>query len=196
MQLCAGATRAKHTVHILMLNTIDALVSAVCFYFFGFGFAFGAADDGGGNTFIGNLDFALMNSGDTHWHLFFFHWAVVAAVVTITAGGMAERMRVEAYLLYAVYMSTLVYPIVAHWCDACTTAAAALSAASADVVPLPELPPATCTLECRLRAGCGRPTAGSARATPSRCSTSASLTLRAPRSCTCSAASLRLRATS
>lgn len=42
--------------------------------------------------------------------------AVVSAVVTIVAGAVAERCKMEGYLIYTVAMSTLVYPVAAHWC--------------------------------------------------------------------------------
>jgi ammonium transporter, Amt family len=108
--------RARNTVNILYKNIIDSLVGAVTFYFFGFGLAFGTAEGSEGIAFIGNGDIFLRATHvSDQWHIFFFHWAVVAAVVTIAAGAIAERCRVEAYIVYTVYMTTLVYPIIAHW---------------------------------------------------------------------------------
>ena len=34
---------------------------------------------------------------------------------TIVAGGMAERMKFSAYLIYSFIISALIYPIVGHW---------------------------------------------------------------------------------
>jgi Amt family ammonium transporter len=99
------------------MNTIDCCVTGVCFYLIGYGLAFGVPADGKGNGFIGTADFALSVSkiGGLHWHLWFFHWAVAAAVVTIAAGALAERCKMEGYLIYSAAISTFIYPVIAHW---------------------------------------------------------------------------------
>jgi ammonium transporter, Amt family len=106
------------------MNSIDCCVSGICFYLVGYGLAFGEALDGTSNGFIGTGDFALSLSklAGLQWHMWFFHCAFVSAVVTITAGALAERCKLEAYLLYTAATSTFIYPIFAHWC-ACFTLA-------------------------------------------------------------------------
>jgi Amt family ammonium transporter len=44
-----------------------------------------------------------------------FQAAFCGAAATIVAGGMAERMRFVAYLMYSFVISAVVYPIVGHW---------------------------------------------------------------------------------
>jgi Amt family ammonium transporter len=44
-----------------------------------------------------------------------FQAAFCGAAATIVAGGMAERMKFPAYLIYSFIISALVYPIVGHW---------------------------------------------------------------------------------
>ena len=97
---------------------MDGLIAGIFFYCFGYGLAFGSSnEDGTGNIFIGTGDFFLANTAKNGaWHYFFFHWAVVAAVATIVAGGIAERCRIEAYAIYTIWLSTIVYPVAAHWC--------------------------------------------------------------------------------
>ena len=95
---------------------MDGLIAGVVFYCFGYGIAFGTKD-GEGNAFIGSGDFFLADTAKSGaWVFFFFHWAVVAAVTTIVAGGIAERCRIEAYAIYTIWISTIVYPVAAHWC--------------------------------------------------------------------------------
>jgi ammonium transporter, Amt family len=108
--------RAKNTSNILLNNTIDCCVVAICFYLLGYGFAFGE-NNGKSNGFIGAGDFALKHT-QTHgmFHMFFFQWAVASAAVTIAAGALAERCKMEGYIIYTVIMATFVYPICAHWC--------------------------------------------------------------------------------
>lgn len=118
VQLCAGCVRSKNTVNILYKNTMDSLIAGVAFYCLGHGLAFGTNKDGSGNGFIGTGDFFLAETADSGaWHFFFFHWAVVATVTTIVAGGIAERCRIEGYALYTIWISTIVYPVAAHWCE-------------------------------------------------------------------------------
>jgi Amt family ammonium transporter len=40
---------------------------------------------------------------------------VAAAVVTIAAGALAERCKMEGYLIYSAAISTFIYPVIAHW---------------------------------------------------------------------------------
>ncbi|MFP4057525.1 MAG: ammonium transporter, partial [Candidatus Brocadiia bacterium] len=44
-----------------------------------------------------------------------FQAAFCGAAATIVAGGMAGRMRFQAYLLYTVAVSAVVYPVIGHW---------------------------------------------------------------------------------
>jgi ammonium transporter, Amt family len=127
LQLCAGSVRSKNVSNTLIMNSIDCCVVGVCFYLVGYGLAFGEALDGASNGFIGTGDFALSLSkiSGLHWHMWFFHWAVAAAVVTIAAGALAERCKMEAYLVYSAAIATFIYPIIAHWC-ACITLASVI----------------------------------------------------------------------
>ncbi|MBM4027168.1 MAG: ammonium transporter [Planctomycetes bacterium] len=44
-----------------------------------------------------------------------FQAAFCGAAATIVAGGVAERMKFSAYLIYSFLISALIYPIVGHW---------------------------------------------------------------------------------
>jgi Amt family ammonium transporter len=44
-----------------------------------------------------------------------FQTAFCGAAATIVAGGMAERMKFPAYLIYSFLISAFVYPIIGHW---------------------------------------------------------------------------------
>jgi Amt family ammonium transporter len=44
-----------------------------------------------------------------------FQAAFCGAAATIVAGGMAERMKFHAYLIYSFIISAFIYPIVGHW---------------------------------------------------------------------------------
>ncbi|KIZ07862.1 Ammonium transporter 1 member 3 [Monoraphidium neglectum] len=117
--LCAGHVRVKNAGNILMKNVVDCSVGTLAWYLLGNGFAFGQSN-GRANPFIGTGNFALNSVSFTGvdgegYPQFFFHWAFSAAATTIVSGAVAERISFGTYMLYSCFMSSLVYPVVAHW---------------------------------------------------------------------------------
>ncbi len=110
----AGFIRAKNTVNILMKNFIDYGVASIMFFIMGYAFMFG-----NGSGFIGTEGFGLSNapnpSGVSLYAFFLFQAAFCGAAATIVAGAMSERMKFRSYLMYTVFISAVVYPIVGHW---------------------------------------------------------------------------------
>lgn len=116
MQLCVGSIRVKNAKNILLKNIIDGCVAGIVFYFVGYGFAYGTGDDGSGNAFIGSGDFGLGATGKAGmWQDWFFQWAFAAAATTIVSGSVAERCKFEAYVLYSIFITGFLYPVVVHW---------------------------------------------------------------------------------
>ncbi len=111
----AGFIRAKNACNILTKNFLDYCVASVMFYLFGYAFMFGH-----GNSFIGwtgiGMNGAPNPSGVELSAFWLFQAAFCGAAATIVAGGMAERMKFPAYLMYTAVVSGLVYPIIGHWC--------------------------------------------------------------------------------
>ena len=115
----AGFIRAKNACNILTKNFLDYCTASIMFFLVGYAFMFGD-----GNGFIGwsNFGMAGFAIGDVAphttvsvWAFWFFQAAFCGAAATIVAGGMAERMKFPAYLIYTVVISALVYPIIGHW---------------------------------------------------------------------------------
>lgn len=110
----AGFIRAKNTTNILTKNFLDFCMASIAFFLFGYAFMFG-----GGNGFIGSTGFFLMGAESGADIPLFAFWlfqaAFCGAAATIVAGGMAERMKFPAYLIYSFLISALIYPIVGHW---------------------------------------------------------------------------------
>ncbi|MFC1570734.1 ammonium transporter [Candidatus Omnitrophota bacterium] len=110
----AGLIRTKNTCNVLMNNFLDFCMASLGFFIFGYAIMFGT-----GNGFMGFNGWLLL--GATHeGHLpleatWLFHAVFCGAAATIVAGGIAERMKFKAYLIYSFLISAAVYPFVGHW---------------------------------------------------------------------------------
>jgi ammonium transporter, Amt family len=110
----AGFIRAKNTCNILTKNFLDFCMASLGFFIFGYAIMFGA-----GNGFTGFTGWFLQGAesgADVPLFAFWlFQAAFCGAAATIVAGGMAERMKFSAYLIYSFLISAFIYPIVGHW---------------------------------------------------------------------------------
>lgn len=114
----------RNTKNILFKNLMDVSFSTLTFYLFGYAFLYG-----GGNSFIGASEFALqshkfsekdgsLESVDAQAHeyaKFVYAFAFAATATTIVSGAVAERFKFRSYALYGSMITTLLYPVVAHW---------------------------------------------------------------------------------
>jgi Amt family ammonium transporter len=111
----AGFIRAKNTSNILTKNFLDFCMASLGFFMFGYAIMYGT-----GNDFLGLSGWFMFGakSGSSNVPVFafwLFQVAFCGAAATIVAGGMAERMRFPAYLIYSFIISAFIYPIVGHW---------------------------------------------------------------------------------
>jgi len=110
----AGLIRTKNTCNVLMNNFLDFCMASTAFFLFGYAIMFGR-----GNGFIGFNGWALVNAthegGIPLEAAWLFHAVFCGAAATIVAGGIAERMKFKAYLMYSFLISATVYPIIGHW---------------------------------------------------------------------------------
>jgi len=111
----AGLIRTKNTCNVLMNNFLDFCMASMGFFMFGYAIMFGS-----GNGFLGFTGWFLQGIGNHAGNLplyasWFFHAVFCGAAATIVAGGVAERMKFKAYLIYSFLISATVYPLVGHW---------------------------------------------------------------------------------
>jgi len=110
-----GFTRAKNAVNIIMKNIMDVSAGGLAFFFVGFGLMFGTSAGG----WIGTDGFLLMEIGSysIEWsYTFFFFQAVFAATAaTIVSGAVAERTAFNAYLIFSILITAVIYPIFGSW---------------------------------------------------------------------------------
>ncbi|WOO41651.1 ammonium transporter [Rubellicoccus peritrichatus] len=108
----SGLVRAKNSINVAIKNMADFCVSASVFWLFGFGLMFGStiSSTSGGNYFF-------FDPGQNEWLLAFFVFQLVfcGTAITIISGAVAERMRFAAYLIVALFVSAIVYPIFGNW---------------------------------------------------------------------------------
>ena len=112
----AGLTRAKNAAHMMLKNLLDFVVGATGFALIGYHIAFsGSGYLGFTWRWGGPLDAAVNASNLSMPVHLFFNMGFAAAAATIVSGAVAERVRFKAYFIYAIAISTLIYPVVVSW---------------------------------------------------------------------------------
>ncbi len=107
----AGLTRAKNVGNIVGKNMITVAIGGAAYWAVGAALAYGT-DSGG---FIGTSGFFDPASvlGDGTQSVFQLVFAATAA--TIVSGAVAERIEFKAYIVLAIALTAVIYPIVSHW---------------------------------------------------------------------------------
>jgi len=113
----AGLVRSKNTTEILTKNV--ALYSIACIMYMVMGYS----------IMYGGGDFTMFLSGITADGVagadepatyapsadFFFQVVFVATAMSIVSGAVAERMKLWAFLIFAVFMTGVIYPMEGSW---------------------------------------------------------------------------------
>jgi Amt family ammonium transporter len=115
----AGLVRSRNTLNTFMMSVAAIAVVTVAWAVIGYSLAFD-----GDAPIIGGLDFAFLHDvtftprdGTTIPHLLFMAFQATFCIVTtaLVSGAVVERMRFEAFLVFAALWSILVYAVLAHW---------------------------------------------------------------------------------
>lgn len=112
----AGLTRAKNVGNIMAKNMADMCVGAIMFWAVGYGIAFGSDSTlmGTDAFFLSGFDDGSFDGLYSGYTPFFFQVVFAAAAVTIASGAMAERTKIQGYLIFAAVMTGFIYPMVVH----------------------------------------------------------------------------------
>ncbi len=119
----AGFVRRKNVVNILFKNAmiiaIGLLTYALCGFnlmypgveggFFAFS-GFGIASPEGA---AGAIEYA--DGGYTYWTDFIFQAMFAATAATIVSGAVAERIKLNSFLIFATIFVAIFYPITGYW---------------------------------------------------------------------------------
>lgn len=112
----AGFVRTKNAVNVTMKIFVDLTIGALAFWLIGFGVMYGEDIFGfvGTNLFGSPEKIALsMELPSAAYVLFQMGFAI--ACVSIISGAVAERMNFKAYIIIAVLICTIIYPLSGHW---------------------------------------------------------------------------------
>ena len=122
-----GLTRQKNTLNILFKNIFIITAGLLLYALVGFNLMYPGFESGDWGIFgfagfgldspltnAGTLDLAY-NSGYTYWTDFLFQGMFAATAATIVSGAVAERMKIGAFMLFAVIYVGFVYPIAGSW---------------------------------------------------------------------------------
>ena len=113
----AGFTRAKNTSNILMKNLMDFAIGSLTFWFIGYSIMYGGSLLGGliGNP-LDKIFFKSSGFGDyADMSDLLFQTVFAATAATIVSGAMAERTKFNAYIIFSVVVTLVIYPISGHW---------------------------------------------------------------------------------
>ncbi len=121
----SGFVRKKNTVNILFKNCMIIAIGLLSYYACGFNLMYPGAESAGG--FFGFAGFGLSlpegaaggigytEGAYSYYTDFIFQAMFAATCCTIVSGAVAERIKLESFLLFCVLFVTFSYPITGMW---------------------------------------------------------------------------------
>ena len=121
----AGLVRSKNTTEILTKNVALFAISCIMYMVSGYAIMYGGgyflAGIEGGETLVADALAASAEEGFGGGSVyadasdFFFQVVFVATAMSIVSGAVAERMKLWAFLAFAVVMTGFIYPMEGAW---------------------------------------------------------------------------------
>lgn len=128
-----GFCRSKNAVHVIMTNFMIFAIGTIVYWAVGYAFQFGGA--GSFSTLGATQPMGALATVTQGWGLighqgfflagksydvaiiamFFFQLVFMDTAATIPTGGMAERWKFSAFVVYGVFISAILYPIYGSW---------------------------------------------------------------------------------
>ena len=120
----SGLVRAKNTAEILTKNISLYSIACIMYMVVGYNLMYPA----GGSGIVPDLAFFLgsdntveavvASGGDVYYSGMsdhFFQVVFVATACSIISGAVAERMKLWPFLLFCVFMTSIIYPVQGYW---------------------------------------------------------------------------------
>ena len=111
LMLEGGMVRSKNAINVILKNFTDIGLGSVGFWLVGFGLMFGVNATGwvGTSNFM-PLELSNVDSVDILYQMMF-----AATAATIVSGAVAERFSFVPYIVAALFITTVIYPIFGSW---------------------------------------------------------------------------------
>ena len=120
-----GLTRQKNTVNILFKNFFVITIGLLIYCLGGFNLMYPGFEEGSSGIFKfagfgigapgGGMTTAYADGGYTWWTDFLFQGMFAATAATIVSGAVAERIKLQSFMLFTVLYVGITYPIVGSW---------------------------------------------------------------------------------
>lgn len=113
--------RRKNVVNILFKNVMVVCIGLLTYFMIGFSLMYPGTNTGG---FFGFAGFGLhvptngltsAYGNYTYWTDFIFQGMFAATAATIVSGAVAERIKLEAFLIFSTIFVAVAYPIAGMW---------------------------------------------------------------------------------
>ncbi|WP_298443154.1 ammonium transporter [uncultured Ferrimonas sp.] len=112
----AGLVRSKNTTEILTKNMALYAIACAMFLLVGYHIMYIDNAEGGWLPSFGGLIGTQADGADHALEAdFFFQMVFVATAMSIVSGAVAERMKLWAFLAFAVVLTGFIYPIEGYW---------------------------------------------------------------------------------
>ncbi len=121
----AGLVRSKNTTEILTKNVVLFAVACIMYMVVGYDIMYGGglflSGIAGGETLVDDALAASAENGFEGGSVystasdFFFQVVFVATAMSIVSGAVAERMKLWAFVVFAVAMTAVIYPLEGNW---------------------------------------------------------------------------------
>jgi Amt family ammonium transporter len=112
----AGLVRSKNTTEILTKNFVLYAIACTMYLLIGYNIMYVDNAEGG---FIPSISALIGTQGEGADHSlesdFFFQVVFVATAMSVVSGAVAERMKLWAFLIFAVILTGVIYPIEGYW---------------------------------------------------------------------------------
>jgi Amt family ammonium transporter len=121
----AGLVRAKNTAEILTKNIVLYAVASIMYLLIGYYIMYSSPDGGilpSLGLLIGDenaVDLVAAGGEDAPYYSaradFFFQVVFAATCMSVVSGAVAERMKLWAFIAFAVVMTGVIYPVQGFW---------------------------------------------------------------------------------
>jgi len=112
----AGLVRSKNTTEILTKNILLYALACIAYQVIGFDIMYQDNATGGWLPSFGiGINPTAEGATQPVEVDFFFQVVFVATAMSIVSGAVAERMKLSSFLIFAIFMTAVIYPVSGYW---------------------------------------------------------------------------------